>query len=220
MSIGAPALKPAVAARAAVASFLKHMAVACRKTFPAWQKRLLDGLDECALSYDTQYALIDAHPLDDYYFAGVVALEAAKIHRLFAPEEAAELLAAIGEQADHAAGRTDRLVSDLIFFIIGRVQRTAGADTPKMPHDEVVRALLQKLGVDRSEETLHLMRAVLYLHELGEPLAVGVPQWWQSFRARNTLTSSPEAAPLSTAAESTALPPTSRKPRRRAVALI
>ena len=221
MSIGAPAVKPAVAARAAVASFLKHMAVASRKTFPAWQKRLLDGLDECALSYDTQYALIDAHPLEDYYFAGVVALEAAKIDRLFAPEEAAELLAAIGEQADAAAGRTDRLVSDLVFFIVGSVQRASRADTPEMPHDEVVRALLQKLGVDRSEETMHLMRAVLYLHELGEPLAAGVPQWWQSFRARNALASSPEEAPLSAAAESTAPPPlASRKPRRRAVALI
>lgn len=200
MSIGATAVKPTVEAKTAVARFLKHMAAAAQKTFPAWQKKLIEGFDDCVLSYDTQHALIDAHPLDDYYFAGVVALEAAKIRRLFAPDEASELLSQIGEQVDASAGRTDRLVSDLVFFIIGRLEQAASVDKQKMPHDEVVKALLQKLGVDRTEETMHLMRAVLYRHELGEPLALGVPQWWQLFRTKYALAGKPEAAPLSSLA--------------------
>lgn len=224
MSIGATAVKPTVEVRTAVANFLKHMAAAARATFPAWQKKLLEGLDDCALSYDTQHALVDAHPIDDYYYAGVVALEAAKVRRLFATEEANELLAAIGEHVDAAAERQDRLVSDLVFFIIGRLEQAAAAAHQSQPHDEVVRALLQRLGVDRSEETMHLMRAVLYRHELGEPLALGVPQWWQVFRSKYALAVRPEDAPLSaapeTAARRAAPPRVHRRSPRRATALI
>lgn len=217
MSIGATAVKPTVEPKAAVARFLKHMADAARKTFPAWQKKLIEGLDDCKLSYDTQYALIDAHPLEDYYFAGVVALEAAKIRRLFAPDEASELLSLIAEQVDAVAERKDRLVSDLLFFMVGRVEQAAHVDQQKMPHDEVVRALLQKMGVDRSEETMHLMRAILYRHELGEPLALGVPQWWQMFRTKYSLAGKPEDAWVSMPANAT---PAACKAPRRAVALM
>lgn len=216
MSIGATAMKPTVEVKTAVARFLKHMAAASRKTFPAWQKKLIEGLDDCDLSYDTQYALVDAHPIDDYYFAGVVALEAAKIRRLFAPDEASELLAAIGEKVDAVAGRQDRMVSDLLFFIVGRVEQAAHVDKQKMPHDEVVKALLQKLGIDRSEETVHLMREVLYRHELGEPLALGVPQWWQLFRTKYSLAGKPEAVSLSSAVPAPEQIPVPRKPRRAA----
>lgn len=197
MSIGASPVKPAVEARVAVARFLKHMGAAARKTFPAWREMLTEGLDGCALTYDARYALLDAHPLDDYYFAGVVAIEAAKVRRLFAPDEASEVLSLIAEQVDAAAGRKDRLVSDLVFFIIGRLEQAAGIDTQKMPHDQVVKAILQKLGVDRAEAARHLMHAVLYRHTLGEPLALGVPHWWQLFRTRYALARKPEAAQVS-----------------------
>lgn len=217
MSIGATAVKPTVEPKAAVERFLKDMAAAARKTFPAWQKKLIEGLDDCKLSYDTQYALIDAHPIEDYYFAGVVALEAAKIRRLFAPDEASELLSLIAEQVDAVAERRDRLVSDLLFFMVGRVEQAAHVDQQKMPHDEVVRALLQKMGVDRSEETMHLMRAILYRHELGEPLALGVPQWWQMFRTKYSLAGKLEDTWVSSPATTT---PAARKAPRRAVALM
>jgi hypothetical protein len=217
MSIGATAVKPTVEPSAAVDRFLKHMAAAARKTFPAWQKKLIEGLDDCKLSYDTQYALIDAHPIEDYYFAGVVALEAAKIRRLFAPDEASELLSLIAEQVDTVAERKDRIVSDLLFFMVGRVEKAAHVDQQKMPHDEVVRALLQKMGVDRSEETMHLMRAILYRHELGEPLALGVPQWWQMFRTKYALAGKLENSWVSSPATPS---PAARKAPRRAVALM
>jgi hypothetical protein len=218
MSIGATAVKPTVEAKAAVARFLKDMAAAAKKTFPAWQKKLIEGFDECVLPYDIQHALIDAHPLDDYYYAGVVALEAAKIRRLFAPDEASELLSLIGEQVDATADRQDRLVSDMVFFIMGRVENAANVDTQKMPHDEVVKALLQKLGVDRTEETVHLMRAILFRHELGEPLALGVPQWWQMFRTKYSLAGKHEQMCVSSPAVAAALP--KKAPKRVARAFI
>lgn len=217
MSIGATAVKPVVAAAAAVERFLAQIALAAKKSFPAWQKKLLEGLDDCDLPFDVQHALVDAHPLEDYYYAGAVALEAAKIRRLFEPGEASELLSQIGEQVDAAAGRTDRLVSDLTFFIVSRLEHAAAADKHELPHDEVVSALLQKLGVDRTEETMHLMREILFRHELGEPLALGVPQWWQSFRAKYLLALGPEAAPVSPpppAAKNMREPTKARRPRR------
>lgn len=217
MSIGATAVKPEVEAKTAVERFLKDMAAAATKTFPAWQKKLIEGFDECVLPYDIQHALIDAHPLDDYYYAGVVALEAAKIRRLFAPDEASELLSLIGELVDTTADRKDRLVSDMVFFIIGRVENAANVDAQKMPHDEVVKALLQKLGVDRTEETVHLMRAILFRHELGEPLALGVPQWWQMFRTKYSLAGKHEQMWVSSPAVT---PPPTKAPKRAARAFI
>lgn len=212
MSIGATAVKPTVEAKAAVERFLKDMAAAATKTFPAWQKKLIEGFDECILPYDVQHALIDAHPLDDYYYAGVIALEAAKIRRLFAPDEASELISLIGELVDATADRKDRLVSDMVFFVMQRVENAASVDTQKMPHDEVVKALLQKLGVDRNKETVHLMREILFRHELGEPLALGVPQWWQLFRTKYSLAGKHDEMWVSSPAAPPA-PPT-RAPRR------
>ncbi|MGE4061746.1 MAG: hypothetical protein AB7E79_00100 [Rhodospirillaceae bacterium] len=220
MSIGATAVKPVVEAKAAVERFLETMEGAAKKTFPAWQKKLIEGLDDCDLSYDVQHALIDGHPIDDYYYAGAVALEAAKIRRLFAPDEASELLSLIGEQVDAAAGRSDRLVSDLTFFIIGRLDQAALVDKHKLPHDQVVKALLQKLGIDRTEETMHLMREVLYRHELGEPLALGVPQWWQLFRSKYSLAGKPETAPMSSPAFAAAEQRIKPRRPRKAVAII
>jgi hypothetical protein len=187
------------------------------KDISSLAEKLIEGLDDCKLSYDTQYALIDAHPIEDYYFAGVVALEAAKIRRLFAPDEASELLSLIAEQVDAVAERKDRIVSDLLFFMVGRVEQAAHVDQQKMPHDEVVRALLQRMGVDRSEETLHLMRAILYRHELGEPLALGVPQWWQMFRTKYALAGKLENSWVSSPATPS---PAARKAPRRAIALM
>jgi len=213
MSIGATVTKPPVAARVAVDRFLKHMGIAARRTFPAWSKTLTEGLNECPLTFDLRYALLEAHPLDDYYFAGVVALEASKIRRLFAPDEASELLSLIAEQIDGAAGRKDRIVSDLAFSIVGRVEAAAHIDKQKMPHDQVVKAILQKLGVDRAEASKHLIHAVLYRHTLGEPLALDVPQWWQLFRAKYTLSREPEASQISQ-------PGSSKGPSSRVGALI
>jgi hypothetical protein len=40
------------------------------------------------------------------------------------------------------------------------------------------------MGVDKAEPTKHLMRDIYYRHNLGEPLALGVPQWWKAFAER------------------------------------
>lgn len=220
MSIGTTVAKPTVAIETAVARFLKHMNTAARKTFPSWEKTLTEGIDDCALNYDTRYALLEVHPLDDYYFAGVVALEAAKIRRLFPPRQASALLSEIADHVDDAAERKDRVVSDLVFFIIGHLEQIT-SDPQKMPHDQVVKVILQKLGFEQAEAARHLMNAILYRHTLGEPLALGVPRWWELFHSKYALTTDEAPSPPQPATEaSTVPPPPTRRIPRRAAALI
>src|SRR5262245_29614867 len=123
-----PLLKPLVEPPRAVARFLADMGTVAGRTFAGWQETLLDGIDGCALTVDQRRAVLDVHPLDDYYFAAVVALEASKIRQVFTEDEAVELLSQIADQVDAAARRNDRLVSDLVFSLIGRVEVALAAD--------------------------------------------------------------------------------------------
>src|SRR3954466_10542119 len=66
-------------AREAVGNFLSEMNSVAARTYPAWQKILNDGLAEYDFSYDDSRALFEIHPVEDYYFAGVVALDTARI---------------------------------------------------------------------------------------------------------------------------------------------
>ncbi|MBY0511528.1 MAG: hypothetical protein K2P94_15420 [Rhodospirillaceae bacterium] len=220
MTSPAISLKPTVEPKKAVARFLKDMAAVAKRSFPAWQKTLTAGIEDCPLNYDQRRGIFEIHPLDDYYFAGVVALEAAKIRALFAPDEASELLSQLAEQIDTAAERTDRTVSDFAFFIISRIELVGGIDKSKMPYDQVVKVILQRLGVDKIEATQHLMTQTLYRHTLGEPLALGVPQWWKAFRAKYSLDGDIAHAPKEIRIESAkpAKPSPPPKIPRRAVA--
>jgi hypothetical protein len=211
--------KPAFGAHAAIARFLSDMAMVAKRTFPRWHATLAEGIEACPLDLEDRRAVLDVHPLDDYYFAGVVALEAAKIRQLFAPDDAAELLSQIGEQVDAVAERKDRVVSDLVFFIIGRIDIATGVDKLKMPYDQVVKAILQRIGVDKVEATGHLMTQALYRHTLGEPLALGVPHWWSTFRKKYALAPKSDAVPATIAAvvpadQSVVVPLRRRQPRR------
>ena len=163
------------------------MMSAAKRTFPNWRDTLSSELEDCSLNYDDKRAALDVHPLDDYYFAGVVALEASKIRQLFSEEQARELLGLIGEQVDAVAQRKDRAISDLVFHIIGKVDLTVTADSQKMPYDEVVSSILRHMGIDKIDATKHLMSDALFRHTLGEPLALGIPHWWQSFKSKYDL---------------------------------
>ena len=178
-------VKAAVATKTAVGRFLESMLKATQATFPAWEKTLRAGIEDCALGYDEKREVLDQHPLDDYYFAGVVALATAKVRRLFEPAQAAEILSLVAEQVDPMANRHDRLVSDLVFFLIGRVDLASMDST--LPHDQIVHGLLVRLGVLRIEATAPLMDDLLFRHTLAEPLACGVPDWWSAFQRKYTL---------------------------------
>jgi hypothetical protein len=208
-----------VEARLAVTYFLAEMLAAASRTYPIW-KKLLDGaFTECSLSFDERRGLFDVHPLDDYYFAGAVALECARMRGHYGPLEASEILGEVGEQVDGVAGRRDRVVSDLVFYILGKVELGSGVQHAKAPHDKVVKAILQQMGVHEIESTSVLMRDKALRHILGEPLALGVPQWWKAFQMQFRLYwPTPEERAAEEPPEED-LPPTARKQEAGAVPL-
>ena len=182
--IGGDASDNNVEARLAVTYFLAEMLAAASRTYPIW-KKLLDGaFAECSLSFDERRTLFEMHPIDDFYFAGVVALECARMRGHYGPLEASEILGEVGEQVDAVAGRQDRVVSDLVFHILGKIELGAGVGRMKAPYDKVVKAILQQMGVLENEITSAQMRDKALRHVLGEPLALGVPQWWKAFQAQ------------------------------------
>lgn len=216
-------------AREAVGHFLAEMNSVAARTYPAWNRLLLDGLSEHSLSYDESRALLDVHPIDDYYFAGVVAMDAARIRNLYPASEASELLGEIGDQVDAAAGRQDRIVSDLVFRMIGRIDLNAEHDPSKAPYDKVVKTILQQMGVHKNPLTRPLMNDKGFRHLLGEPFAVSVPQWWRSFQTKfGIYWEEPEEmdeedldVALQALATSSAAPaPSRRRARRRAASFL
>jgi hypothetical protein len=226
--LGSGIQENAAEAREAVSHFLAEMNSVAARTYPAWSKVFTDGLAEHKLNFDERRALLDVHPIDDYYFAGVVALETARIRSLYPPAEATELLGEIGDQVDFAAGRQDRVVSDLVFLMLSRIDLGAGVDLMKAPYDKVVKSILQQIGLHKIETTKELMRDKAFRHLLGEPLALGVPQWWKAFQAKFRLYWTPpeemdeeqtERA-LQALAAATAAPPARRRHRRRAASMM
>ena len=185
--MGADAADNSVEAKLAVSYFLAEMLRATTRTYPIWSKLLDGAFTECSLSFDERRGLFDIHPIDDYYFAGVVALECARMRGFYGISESSEILSEVGEQVDTAAGRQDRVVSDLVFYIMGRIELGSGLERMKAPYDKVVKAILQQMGVHEIESTRALMNDKALRHSLGEPLALGVPQWWKAFRSQFTL---------------------------------
>lgn len=224
--IGGEDLDKSVEARLAVSYFLAEMHAAAARTFPAWSRLLDDALGECKLDYDDRRALFEIHSIDDYYFAGVVALECARMRGYYNAIEASEILGEVGEQVDTVASRRDRVVSDLVFLILGKIQLGSGTEQMKAPYDMVVKSILQQMGVDKLEQTKALLRDKALRHSLGEPLALGIPQWWKAFHAQFTLCwvesqkheDVPQSSELAPESAPAARTPFRGRRRRRAVA--
>jgi hypothetical protein len=209
----------------AVTRFLKDMATAAKRTFPTWQETLIAGIEECPLQYDEKRAVLDIHPMDDYYFAGAVALETSKVRELFDDYDSHKILGLIGGDVDGVSGRSDRIVSDLVFKILAQVDLTVNSRNQKKPYDQVVKGLLMHIGVDKIDSTRHLMSDALFRHTLGEPLALGIPHWWHTFQSKYAFREEQEAIqvedsprPLQTVSRDVRPASPRRKPPRRAVA--
>ncbi len=159
------------------------MVRAAANTFPAWQNTLKTAVDERRVPYEARRAAVDIQPLLDYHFAGVVGMDAANIRALFPADMAHELLAQIAEQVDAFTERRDRLVSAVVFDIVGEVSLLQSWQH-RLPHDEVVRIVLERIGWNTTPEMKPLFDDILFRHQLAEPLACGVPQWWAAFQRK------------------------------------
>ncbi len=187
-----------------IAEFLQAMTQATRKTYPTWQRILVDGVTDVAPEGTDLYRqLIEYQPLEDFYFAGVVALEAVKIRKYVEPRLAAELLTELAAQVDRVSGRPDRIVADFVFSTVSRLEVESGVNLLTMPYDQVVHLLLNRIGIPNYEATRLLLNDFAFRHSLGEPLARGVPQWWKAYGAKlkRQMTAATQLGHVSLAAE-------------------
>lgn len=177
----------AVTYELAVKQFLGNILGVTARMYPAWLKTIRDGLTEYN-SGDNRQTDIDAqYPLDDFFFAGFVALEASRIPALYEHAEADLLFSTIADQLDVVANRHDRVVSDLFFEIIARLNLMQAVPTEKRPYDKVVKVILKRLGFDATDAGKTLLADKAFRQLLAEPFALHAPQWWEKFKTQFVL---------------------------------
>jgi hypothetical protein len=169
-----------ITAKAAVAKFLVDMRLISERSWRVWNKVLLDALIECALPQQARRLILDLNPVEDYFLAATVAVQAYRIREVFAFSVAEALMRELALQTDGAVGRDDSAVSNLLFLILGRIRKARAAENFR-DHDQAVESILERIGVGRNSATAAIMNSLPVRHRLAEPLALAAPQWWDSF---------------------------------------
>lgn len=180
------AAKHTVDAREAVKRFLYDVVDVVEKTYPVWEKRLEAFIEDTPMAYEDKRQMIEVNPLRHYYYAAIVAIEASKIRSLYPTEMAEELLADINDLIDQLAGRSDQMVSDLVFDLMQRLRVTENDDTKKA-HDIAMKRIAELLHLTTIEATKDLTTDVVFRQEMGQPLAVSVRHWWKALKSSRQL---------------------------------
>lgn len=171
----------------AVKQFLGNIMGLTARMYPAWLKTIHDGLGEHN-SVDSRQIDIDTeYPLDDFFFAGFVALEAAKLPGLYDGADADVLFSHIADQLDVVANRKDRVVSDLFFEMLARLNLFFAAPGEQRPYDKIVKVILKRLSFDQHDAGRALLADKAFRQLLAEPFALHAPQWWEKFKAQFVL---------------------------------
>lgn len=170
----------AITPATAIGKFLVDMRILSERAWRPWNKALLSALTECALPARARRVILDLNPIEDFFFAGVVAQQAARIRDLYPFAVAEALMRELALQADGAVGRGDNAVSSLAFIILGRIRKARAVENFR-DHDQAVEAILERIGVGRDSATAGIMDSLPVRHKLAEPLALAAPPWWDSF---------------------------------------
>lgn len=168
----------------AVKQFLGNVMGVTSRTYPGWVKIIESGLTDHNALDNRQASLTDYYPIDDFFFAGFVALEAAKIPALYESADVDTLFSVIADQLDVSANRNDRVVSDLFFEIIARLNLLHTEASQKQPYDKVVKVILKRLDFDKTDAGKMLLADKAFRQLLAEPFALYAPQWWEKFKAK------------------------------------
>ena len=178
----------------AVEKFLVDMRLTAERAFRRWNKVLMEAISDCPLSPNERAALLKPHPIDDYFYAGFVALHAQTVRQLFPSDVAEGLMKELAIQVDPSVGRSDSVVSHIVFMALSRM-RKAREENNERDHDQVIETLLERIGVDRRKATQHLMTQLLLRQTLCEPLVVAGPNWWQGFSELYSVLKPPRVVP-------------------------
>jgi hypothetical protein len=175
-----------IAPETAVQKFLVDMRLAGERSYRSWKQALDAGFAKTSFSPADRLDLLKPHPLEDYFFAGLVGLQAAAVRECFPPTVAEALLRQVALQVDDAAGRSDRIVSNLVFIIFGRIRKNKTLGFGIAPSEVVTDVILERLAVDRMKATRHLMGDADYRLSLRAPVE-SRDIWWRAFRGVYTV---------------------------------
>lgn len=170
-----------IAPDTAVQKFLVDMRLTAERSYRPWKQALEDGFAKTTLSPAERRELLTPHPLEDYHYAGLIGLQAAAVRECFTPTAAEALLRQVALQVDAAVGRADRLISNMVFIIFGRIRKNGDLGLPAPPHEVVTDVILERLAIDRMRATRHLMRDPGYRNALAAHV-LERPIWWIAFK--------------------------------------
>jgi hypothetical protein len=123
---------------------------------------------------------------DPWYFAGVVALEAAKITDLFETPQADEVLREVFGTMDKVIGRDDNDASSLAILIMGRLGMGSLILHRRVPDNLLAKVMMILLG--SAEAAAPLMPDDTAHEKIRKALKLGKPVWWTMFDRRYELT--------------------------------
>lgn len=200
-----------IAPEAAVRKFLVDMRLAAEGSYRSWRQALDDGFAKTSFSPADRLALLKPHPLEDYFFAGLIGRQAVVVRACFTPAVAEALLRQVALQVDEAAGRSDRIVSLMVFIIFGRVRKNKDLGSALSPSDVATDVILERLAIDRMTATRHLMSDAVFQRSLRAPLARRAI-WWRAFQEIYTVSAQPNPSARLTSAGARAAFLTRRTP--------
>lgn len=183
-----------IAPDTAVQKFLVDMRLAADRLFRGWKQTLDDGFSKTSVSPAERRELVKPHPLEDYFYAGLIGLQATALREGFSPTVAEALLRQVALQVDAAVGRSDRIISNLVFIIFGRIRKNKDLGLNVPAHEVVTDVILERLAIDRLAATRHLMRDCVYRKALAAPLTDRVI-WWDAFRELYVVKVTPQPLP-------------------------
>jgi len=170
----------AIEPKTAIAKFLTDVRIYTDRAWRPFNCVLCESLAACGLSRAERHAILDLHPIEDFFFGAMIALHAYRVRDLFAPRVAEALLRELALQVDASAGRNDSVVSNLVFLAFGCIRKARARDN-HCDHDQVIENLLERIGLHKNARTCALMTNLAQRHALAEPLACAAPNWWESF---------------------------------------
>jgi len=179
-----------IAPEAAVRKFLVDMRLAAERSYRSWKQALDDGFAKTSFSPADRLALLKPHPLEDYFIAGLIGRQAVAVRACFTPAVAEALLRQVALQVDEAAGRSDRIVSLMVFIIFGRIRKNKDLGSAISPSDVATDVILERLAIDRMKATRHLMSDAVFRRSLRAPLATR-DIWWPAFQEIYTVSAQP-----------------------------
>jgi len=117
---------------------------------------------------------------DPWFYAGLIALECAKVMDMFTPKEAAIILRQVSAKADAVIGRNGRAVSRLAFALIGRLGYGAVIMNTRVPENQVSNIILMMMGNQKT--WAHLLPNAEAYRQVRAAIRLGNPTWWYEYR--------------------------------------